>query len=345
MQLPDSMSRANNYQAYARLTAYMLLVGSVVSFTSPTKPQKPRRPSFVRTSTLDEREGVEKSDLFSATYNTPHQSFRETELWLDLRETAIAPREALEFLEKNLYSNEENMSIDTSDVQPRQVLSLIHKILLSEQLFSKVISRDETADLPLLYTVDEGSVLVESNIQSNQSFPSGKVVTCRHTEILDPLSAIAITSAGQWLFVDKTDGSDDKEKILWLEKQVTGLVDFLTSASAAPVMASQHSGLLLPSVSKPSVLSTVRTGGVAVACRTRTAFVQLNSALEQSMGSAMITQTTASGILVTVEAPSGSEKHHPVLRTALVLPLDLRIWETARDIRDIEEEGNDEYED
>lgn len=339
MQLPTSMSRVN-YQGYSRYAIYLLLVGSVISFTYQINPQKPRRPSFIR-STLDDREQQSFSESF--TSNGSQKSFRGTELWLDLRETAIAPTEALQFLEKNLYSKDENMSLDTSDVHPRQALLLIDKILLSEQLFSKLVSRGEDLDLPLLYTVDDGSILVESDIQSKRSSPSGKVVTCRHTEILDPLSAIKITSAGQWLFVDNTDGSDEKEKILWLEKQVAGLVNFLTSARTAPVMSSQHSGLLLPSVSDES-LETVMTGGVSILCRTRTAFVQLNSALEQSMGSAMITRTTESGILVTVEAPLGAETNLPVLRTALVLPFDLRIWETARDIQGRDEDLYDDEE-
>jgi hypothetical protein len=277
---------------------------------------------------LEKREYVDHADLFAA--NEPQQ--RRSELWLDLRETAIAPREALQFLEKQLYNKNDNMSMDTSDVSPRKVLSLIDKVLLPEEIFAKVVARGDDIGFPLLYTVNDESILVEGNRQTNQSCPSGKIVTCRHTEILDPLTAMDITSIGQWLFVDKTDGSDEYERILWLEKQVAGLVDFLSSTTAAPILSSQ--GLLVPSISD-KILS--RKGGVAVSCRTRTAFVQLNSALEQSLCSTLVTRTTDSGILVTVEAPLGGEISPPSLRTALVLPLDLRIWEAARDIQEEEE--------
>jgi hypothetical protein len=279
---------------------------------------------------LEERENVEHDDLFVA--NQPQQ--RRSELWLDLRQTAIAPREALQFLEKQLYTNNDNMIVDIADIPPRKVLSLVDKVLLSKELFGKVVARGDDVGLPLLYTMDDESILVEGNRQTNQSFPSGKIVTCRHTEILDPLNAIDITSTGQWLFVDKTDGSDEYEKILWLEKQVAGLVDFLSATTAAPVLSFQDSGLLLPSISNKS---HSMKGGVAVSCRTRTAFVQLNSSLEQSLCSTLITRTTDSGILVTAEAPLGSDISPPTIRTALVLPFDLQMWEAARDIQDEEE--------
>lgn len=339
MRFSSSMSRTN-HQRSLRFALYSLLVSSVVSFAINTNVQKTRQPTFVR-GTLDQLEEAEQPFSKEFTTNLFQKSFRGTELWLDLRETAIAPAEALQFLEKNLFSEDENMNMGTSEVHPRKILSLVDKILLSEELFTTIASRDEDLDLPLLYMVNEGSTLVESNSQTKQSFPSGEVVTCRHTEILDPLSAIEITSSGQWLFVDKTDGSDEKEKILWLEKQVKGLVDFLTSASAAPVMSSQNSGLLLPSTFD-EFASPVITGGVSISCRTRTVFVQLNAALEQSMGSAMITSTTESGILVTVEPTLENAGKLPALKTALVLPFDLRIWETARDIQGRDEELNDE---
>ena len=320
------------------MTLVFLFAASFAFTTAPflRKNIARRAPHHVHWSTqeqedlnLDESGVLDSSDCLD---ESELPSSRDREYWLDLRDTAILPNEALEFLEQNLFQEERKE--DFEDVS--NIISLVDRIILSEDLFQKALSHESSAKLNLLYSPEGDDILVASDPAMQQSFPTGKVVLCSDSEILDPLEALDTTSDGGWLLVD-SEISNERDSMDWLASQVSGLIQFLLSSSGSSNGPSTalSSGLLMPTLSGD--ISGPSRGGVAILCRNRATFLQTNSALEESLGTAMITTSTDSGIILPTGMPErpGCESR---LRTAIVLPFDVMLWETARDLRALSDE-------
>lgn len=318
----------------------LILTQSAHCFVTQRALSKPTYRDTVRPfRSTREQEGTEKDRLDEAYdgYSrpnkrriSPHATPHAREYWLDLRDTAILPNEALKFLEQNLFLRQEDI-VSSKDLDTAQLkaLSLVDRVLLSEGMFQKSLSHECYVDI--MYTPDGDSLLVANDDRLKQSFPIGKVVACVHNENMDPLAALETTGDGGWLLVDSK--SYDTETIDWLARQVSGLVAFLLSATSASD-ASHTSGLLIPTTISTGSLPS---GGVAIACKNKAAFLETNVALEQSLGARMITTSTESGIVLPTGMPDSRPGEDAPLRTALVLPFDVMLWETVLDLRDLEE--------
>ena len=252
----------------------------------------------------------------------PRRSRRE--YWLDLRESAVMPNEALQFLEWNTFQESE---IDTPGIH-----SLVDKVLLSEDGFYRSISSDSATSTPLLYTTANGSELVANDIARDQSFPIGTTYSCKYMDLVDPLLALDATSNGGWFLVDAII-ADEPEVEDWLSSQISSLAQLLASASPT-TERSEIPGLILPSTSRSRQLKDKPVGGLAVTCRTRATLLRACSVLSQTVGASSVTTTTESGILVPTGQSSSGEQELSSLRIALVLPLDVMLWETAGDLVD-----------
>jgi hypothetical protein len=306
---------------------------SLGPITTRTAFRKPFSfPRHVLRSNQAEQEETETNQLesYERDARSSRQISRTREYWLDLREAAILPSEALQFLEQNLFESDDSQENGEENHSLFNILSRVDRVLLSEDLFYRALSDSNFPDIELLYTPSDGNnELVANDKDLKQSIPIGKVISCDYNEVIDPLLSLETTRDGGWLFVDG-DISKEKEAVDWLEKEVSGLVAFLISVTPSTDI-SLHSGLWIPTLS-----STSNTpGGLAVSCRNKSALLQNNAALEQSMGTTMITTSTDSGILLPTGMPDNRSCEH--LRTALVLPFDVVLWETVLDLQDLEE--------
>jgi hypothetical protein len=247
---------------------------------------------------------------------------KATELWLDLRGTAIYPSAAISYLMEQLIDDEYDPSLPEGASNP------IDRVLLSNQMFQRLLN---TPDNPLvgteiMYLPDDGDGLVVSSHEGMSSFPCGKIYEMPKDSgmvLADPMSAIETISQGNWaVLVDEESGIDSDSEV----NRVDSIASFLSLAVAAtggPILLDGNSGLLLKS---SEYEETTEIGGVAVRCSNKAMVIQLASVVQEiQAGSSMA--STESGILI--QSTSDSDSSSPSLQTALLLPFDVVMWKTA----------------
>jgi hypothetical protein len=245
-----------------------------------------------------------------------------TELWLDLRGTALYPSAAIAYLMEQLTDDEYDPSLAEGAPNP------IDRVVLSDQMFQRLL---DTPDHPLegteiMYLPDDGDGLVASS-HEGMSFPCGKIFKMPKDSdmvLADPMSAIETISQGNWaVLVDEKSGIDSHSEV----NRVDSIASFLNLAVAAAggpsLMVDGSSGLLLKS---SDYEDTTEIGGVAVSCSNKAMVIQLASVVQDiQSGSSMA--STESGILI--QGTSDSDSSSPSLQTALLLPFDVVMWKTA----------------
>lgn len=248
------------------------------------------------------------------------------QLWLDLRSTSLSPYEAVGFLRQVLV--EEDM--EGQEQNENFVENSIDRILLSEDVFLKVLNskNDALQDMDFSYAVQDD--LIHSSREEGHSFPMGKILSCKPDTVLDPMLALDTVSKGGWVVVDSDDEAD--EAVLRKAQQVSSLLQFLSSASTSS--STGPDSLFLPGISES--IATTR-GGIAICCSTKNFLLQTATALQQLRCADMITTSTESGIILSTgmsARPAGSQP----LKAALVLPFDLQLWKIALDLQQMEED-------
>jgi hypothetical protein len=250
------------------------------------------------------------------------------QLWLDLRTTSLSPQEALTFM-RQVLSEED---IDNEEQGENIVDSSIDRILVSEEIFFKVLKAEKGAqqEFDLIYPVQDD--LMRRNFQEGESVPMGKILKCEPGTYLDPLLTLDTVSNGGWVIVDPNDAAD--EAVLRKEQQVSSLLQFLSSASTSSSAGPDN--LYLPG---PLETTATLRGGIAICCSTNNFLVQMATTLQQLRCSDMKTTSTESGIFLPTGTSSRSDGSLP-LQTALVLPFDTQLWKIALDMKQMEEEQN-----
>jgi hypothetical protein len=254
-------------------------------------------------------------------------SFKEkkgTELWLDLRGTAIYPSAAISYLMEQLTDDEyDPYSLAEGAPNP------IDRVLLSDQMFQRLLNAPDhpMEGTEIMYLPDDSGGLVVSSHEGMSSFPCGKLFEMpRDSDMVlaDPMAAIETIAKGNWVvLVDGKSGIDSDSEV----NRVDSIASFLHLAVAAaggPSLVDGSSGLLLKS---SEYEDTTELGGVAVSCSNKAMIIQLASVVQDmKAGSSMA--STESGILIqgtNSDSPSSS----PSLQTALLLPFDVVMWKTA----------------
>jgi hypothetical protein len=276
---------------------------------------------------IDGRAGAEISTTEKAVEaSVPSNSNRQ--LWLDLRTTSLSPQEALTFM-RQVLSEED---IDNEEQGENIVDSSIDRILVSEEIFFKVLKSEKGApqEIDLVYPLQDD--LMRRNFQEGESVPMGKILKCEPGTYLDPLLTLDTVSKGGWVVVDPNDAAD--EAVLRKEQQVSSLLQFLSSASTSSSAGPDN--LYLPG---PSETTATLRGGIAICCSTNNFLVQMATTLQQLRCSDMKTTSTESGIFLPTGTSSRSDGSLP-LQTALVLPFDTQLWKIALDMKQMEEEQN-----
>jgi hypothetical protein len=242
---------------------------------------------------------------------------KRTELWLDLRSTAIHPKAAMEYLESQLGSS----------------THFVDRILLSEQAFQNLIDYSDLyiRTSRILYQNSENNAILAAT-GDGLSVPFGRFLPFPSNNaavvVEDPIHAIQIISAGRWLVLGNENDNVDHEQEC---KRLDGIRNFLeiactaSGAGAWGAASGTTKGLMLPTVrSDARGGSTAHgVGGVAIKCYSSSALMKLASAI-LLMEPGLMTSVTNSGIVIqeTDDEPAS-------ISTAIILPFDVEMWEAS----------------
>jgi hypothetical protein len=283
------------------------------------------------------------------------------QLWLDIRGTALSPNEAIQFIQDQCFKTLTSKS-------------LIDAVVVTSTIFEKVISSSQITSKPfayqLLYTTDNNDEIFIHLEETQQSLKIGKVVRCVEKENLDLIASYEfMIDQQQWLILQGGGTSTDNKSYSpqsslptspWMLKQVTELLRFLLSSASGlgndDAFHESTSGLFLPSTkpqrntdSSPPLSigpkDLTSCGGVAIVCSDRTSFVNLDTIIAEFRSTEYIgpMTTTNSGLQVPSSLDNDSTNsnsfwHKPFI-TAIILPLDVSIWQTVYDIRCMENDN------
>jgi hypothetical protein len=250
--------------------------------------------------------------------NTPFGG--TTELWLDLRPTAIHPKAAMNQLESQLGTN-----------------SFVNRIVISENVFQNLVDYSDMYLMAnqILYHNKMNDELFFSTGRG-LSFPFGRFHPSPPDSTLvveDPIQAIELIATGKWLLLGNDDNDTDEDRETLKMNAVGDFLDIAsTTASSLGTWYSsdETSGLVLPKSTKGRVMNIDsqssddhNVGGVAVKCSTKSAVMKLASYLHFAKLGAT-TLISDSGIIVQRTANTTSQ-----ICTAAVLPFEVDVWEAA----------------
>jgi hypothetical protein len=238
------------------------------------------------------------------------------QLWLDLRETAIRPAEALTFLDEFLLGVNSEDELATTEMK-----YVVDRIIVPEETY-RDLPENSPCSVDLL-VVENGVTLVPvDGATATQPKPKGTFIRPGDS-LLNPLESLEIYNRGDWIVFDST-GLQGDDISAWID-EVGSLLQLLPVA-ASPQSLEALSGLMLPSDTVTS-----KTGGVGIFCSTREALFRADTLLEQILSGAGSTESFESGILLL--ASPDEDGTSPSITSALVLPLDLDIWRSVLEMR------------
>lgn len=252
------------------------------------------------------RRSMSAANTMSEVDDKMKNSWLPFELWLDLRGTAITPRTALSHLHSTFPVN---------------------GVIVSKEYACRAIQFWKQEDPDIMYADDVTGLLCDAK---NASVRYGTIIKVGCSSFIDPTPALEVTAKGGWVLVDSEDNSDNiKEN----HGAISSLVNFLIGgASLGSGSLSLGSNISLPEddTEKIEFKSKHDKGGIAISCRTRADLVQAANTLKSiDIGSLV---STESGILLRTspaEPTESSSSSNVSLQSALVLPFDTPLWETA----------------
>lgn len=284
-----------------------------------TNPQQRIYSTRIR-ATTDAPDNAHVDNLPSSSTASFSDPLGGREIWLDLRGTVIAPKEAIRFLGDILSDGDKQVDIS----------HVVRRILVNEAEFLRELENDGGLELEerlsILYTA-EGNVIAINEDELQQSIPFGAVVSVEADCNIDPIYATEIVlSRGQWLLIEP-DTRRMEDSFEWMIGQIASLYDFLVTSSTSGAAAGPG-GLILPSLNVDSV--KVR-GGMAISVPTKSKLVQVDSTLTQSSFARQMLSSKDSDLML----PSGVVETS--IPTALVLPFDADVWRILLDMYDVYE--------
>jgi hypothetical protein len=260
-------------------------------------------------------------------HTSDHESTIRTtrQYWLDLRDTALQPVEALAFLEEFLSDLRQG-----GQQQRQQGRQLIDCILLPKSTLQSLPNGICLDPSIKCFVVDENNPQYLCSIEGDAT---GFFVIDDHhqsadTILSDPMQFMELFHHGQWIIFALPEAGD--EAVSTFVDEISSLVQLLPSSSLSFDKAS--SGLLLPrnvgSIEK-SIPSQKNKGGVAFCCYSEQGVFQVESTLEQALVSPG--PSLDSGILV---PSTHSSTPSSCIPTAIVLPFDLQLWRSVLQFRE-----------
>jgi hypothetical protein len=321
----------------------------------------PAAPATLTAETRDEIFLPSISETFREAAPGSHQQHQRRapsrfayELWLDLSGTALAPTDAavrdldaaLRRLRRGAAEGGGGAPGDEAE-DPTTPAPFFDRVLVSAEACPAAQASSAPFDVVGLTGAGELVPRVGGGgSDAPPPAPIGRALEARPGGHLDPVAALEAVARGGWILVDASDGG--AAPALAGIDRIGALFEFLSAAlspspggrpaAAAPLSAGSDSDFCGAGAMPPS-----EGGGVAVRCAAAPRLAELfglRAAHLLSRGAA----ATGSGIAVPRphrgggaaggSSPSDRESvaSRPNLRAALLLPLDLALWETAIDL-------------
>jgi hypothetical protein len=277
----------------------------------------------------------------------------QQQLWLDLRGTALFPNEAMLFLQEQCLRGR--------DDDARSILcKYVDVVLVSSSQMDAILAtdRDDSGiyDYMLLYTTAKDEELILNIPSTQQSIPVGRIVPCQAERPNIMASHNMVVQQRQWILLKEAGKSSSNAAATpmspWMLKQIAELLQFMFTAGtglAPEDFAASDSGLLLPDTTKTKSRAIAdrtkgneKHGGVAMVCTDRSSLFEIDATLAEVRQSSRWTRTTSSGLSIPNDAAAAEEadeEGNPTFGTALVLPLDVSLWETALNMRMMNDEN------
>jgi hypothetical protein len=294
----------------------------------------------------------EASDVVS---DVEPQSSSSTELWLDLRGTAISPRVALHHLLKEPAEStdaaveEDVLNLNTHKMKLNRVL-VSH---LNEEEFTKQ-SLTNVQMKPVQDMISDGFLVVRDDTEENtaastdycsliQLVPTsyasqtyaGELITLKDAvNLVHPIPAMICLERGGWVVLDPSKIAEETDRM----DSVTHIVNLLSGSLPSSLQLTtankcESSWITSGETDNLGGRTSGGGGGIAIVCSSNQDvfnFAHLIESLRSQNDSSVTVQE--SGILTV----SSSQKYQlqadvkvtTRLATALVLPFDLVLWET-----------------
>ena len=274
---------------------------------------------------LQEIRALSDNSLFLEEDFSSKDKARQTQLWLDLRGTAVHPQAAIDYINQQLQEEDNPFSNDVVD------FNLVDRALLSDQSFQNLLSSsDPYVHLSEVLYMNDDDVDSLALSRNGVSFPFGTFVKMPDdatVAVSDPIEAMESLSKGKWVVL--FNEGDNSEEALRIDA-IGNFLDIASTTACGDWETSElGSGLLLRTDDR---YQSSENGGVAVVCSSPSAVVMLASEL-QRMQPGTSTSVTESGIIVR----SSSVESSSTLPTALILPFDITLWKAAHLVYGLDE--------
>lgn len=290
----------------------------------------------------------EVSDVSS---DVEQQRSSSTELWLDLRGTAISPRVALHrLLIEPPERNDAREGDDDMWNTPKRKLNRVLVSHLNEQELQKQsVTNDVQTMQPVQEMISDGFLVVHDEIEksttdyvsliqivptsyASQTYAGELILMKDEVNLVQPIPAMICLNRGGWVVLDPSKIAEESNRM----ESVTHIVNLLSGSLPSSLQvgtAKEFESSWLISEETDNLGGGTSGGGIAVVCSSNQDVFNFAHLIEslRSQNDSSIT-ARASGILTV----SSSQKHpSPAdvkvtkrLATALVLPFDLVLWET-----------------
>lgn len=321
----------------------------------------------LKASTFDLNEDINPKNTLPEKTNAPS----EMEFWLDLRDTALTPQDALSYLYKELSSDYSSYGWEVITKQEEEATSVYPTVVIPD-MFQRILLDDNVHlkkkkknifsmhNLDVIYHSSETNILQsETRLSRQESSVSSSIfgkslpISSSSDIMMYPMTAMECLSTHQWVLLDYSKNfpsQDETERIT----KVSDLIQFLslsTKNSSSGWLQSGGSGLILTSSDMENQSTTsdeIGGGGIAVVCKTRTDLLKAGVALQQyqfstSFLSSQSISTSASGIAFVESTSRSSERcfeNQPLV--AMVLPFDASLWKTVAFLYGVSPSSKDE---
>lgn len=242
-----------------------------------------------------------------------------TELWLDLRGTAISPLAALSHLSEDI-------------TPPFRGNFIAERVIVSEDGIGRALrdmrrygaGRD---DPDILYEREEDRTL---RSVGDESSVHGGIISLDGEGSVDPIPALNIVSGGGWVVLDWDKVQDEQKR----EEAAKNLVEFMSfgAASENSLLLDDADGM---QANSHDFVEKGASGGFSLCCKTKGDIIMAGSLAKLSQASRSL-RATESGILFQHDSynfgdvMSNAERAHGnSLKSAFLLPFDAMMWETA----------------
>ena len=264
----------------------------------------------------------------------------------------------------NAQSTNDTTISTTSSSSPMATPYALHDIVEGILVSQEQIRVSSSLGQRILYDNGQGDLqeLTHENSSSSHYPIVGKIVTPDQNGFVDPLAILDMDEQQQdsWIMIDTTSRTWEESGALddttWTD-QVAGFLQFVTATRFMP--SSSSSSMILTNDNNnydnnynsvqeqdtsASSSSSTTHGGIAMTCPTHAGLFFADRSLAQQRFLLQDTLQTESGILLTEQetfddddddddTTTNTDTKTHSLATALVIPLDLRLWKAALELR------------